>query len=78
MNLNVVAVAIAPVGLIAQQHLRLLAAKYRRKASRRLIEIRPRKPDPARRIRVERGSISTVGVAQTFNPVNTENASAAM
>jgi imidazolonepropionase-like amidohydrolase len=71
MNVNMVTVAIAAVGLVAQQQLRFLGAKYRSKALRRLVEVRPRKPDAARRIWVESGSLAAV--AKAFNTVNTEN-----
>jgi hypothetical protein len=66
-------VAVAAIALIAQQQLRVFGTKYRRETLRCLVDVGPRKPDAARRVIVEDGPVTAVGIAEAFNALNTEN-----
>ncbi len=73
VHLHVIAVAVATVGLVTEQQLRVFGLQYVRELSRRVIETGSCKPHPPGRIVVEDRPVAAVGVAEAFHPTCSEN-----
>lgn len=76
MHLHVVAVAVAAVGLIAEQQVSVLLAEDSGQPLGGLVDVGPPEPDPPGRVRGELGvlrAVATVRISQAFDPVCPEN-----
>lgn len=70
VHLDVVTVAVAPIGVIAEQHVGTLLAQQRGEPPRSLLGVGTHEPPPIRRVGVEDGTMAAVGVAQVLDPVH--------
>lgn len=76
MHLDMISVAVAAVGRVAEQQVRVFLAEDRRESLRRFLDVRSPEAHPSRWIRVEQRAVTAVGVAEALDPIDTQNAGA--
>jgi hypothetical protein len=70
---DVVAMAVTTVRVVTQQQVRLLLPQQGGKPSRRLLNVRPREPGPARRVLEQDRPVPAVRIAQMHGPGRAED-----
>ena len=76
VHLDVVAVAVAAVAVVGQQHVGAFLAQDGGEAARGLLDVGPHEPDPARRVGQRLRPEAAVGVTEVLHPLHPQGSGA--